>query len=481
VPTAAAQPRQLALETPLGPGTLTLVGLTGREAVSQLFAFDLDLVARAAAVPFDQLVGQPMTASVGAGRYFNGLVSRFSAGGSARSPAYRATLVPALWLLTRRAGSRVFQDISVPDIVRQVLDGAGLSATFELQRSYLPRNYCVQYRESDFDFVSRLLEEEGISYSFRHGSGSHELVLGDDSTAAVDAGTFPFDEKPGKVDPPRVLAWEKTQELTSGRVTLRDHHFELPHSTLEGTATILPAVQAGRVTHQLQLAGNEGFELYDYPGGYAERFDGVGPSGEDRPQDLARLVEAPARAASLRMEEEASRALGVAATSTCRALAPGLGFGVSGHFDADGRYYITGVQHSASQPDGAEGDGGFVYQNQVRGIPGTLPFRPPRATLQPVVGGTDSAVVVGPAGERTFVDRFGRVKVQFHWDREGRSDERSSCWIRVAQPVGGNGAAMFWIPEVGDEVLVAFEHGDPDRPYVVGRLFDRDDRPPDDR
>ena len=173
----------------------------------------------------------------------------------------------------------------------------------------------MQHNETDFDFISRLLEDEGIWFTFRHGSGGHELVLGDDSTAVPDAGTFPFDARnPGKVDPPRVLSWEKTQELTSGKVTLRDHHFELPDSPLEGTATILPAVQAGQVTHRLRLAGNEGLELYDYPGGYAERFDDPGPG----------LAQAPARVGERCGWRRRPRGPSPShASSTCRTLAAG--------------------------------------------------------------------------------------------------------------------------------------------------------------
>ena len=276
-----------------------------------------------------------------------------------------------------------------------------------------------------------------------------------------------------------MLAWEKTQELTSGKVTLRDHHFELPQSTLEGTATILPAVQAGHVTHRLRLAGNEGFELYDYPGGYAERFDGVGPAAETGRRISQRLA---AGAGAGRRAAHGGR--GVARPRRRRHLdlpraRAGPRLRPVGHFDADGALLLTGVQHASSQPDGC-GRRRRLPSTRTRCacIPATLPFRPPRATPQPVVGGAADRGRRRPGRRELFIDRFGRVKVQFHWDREGRSDEHSSCWIRVAQPVGGSGAARSGSREVGDEVLVAFEQGDPDRPYVVGRLFDGDDRPP---
>jgi type VI secretion system secreted protein VgrG len=281
------------------------------------------------------------------------------------------------------------------------------------------------------------------------------------------------------VDPPRVLTWEKTQELTAGRVTLRDHHFQLPDDDLEGTAAIAESVQAGQVTHRLALDANAGLEVYDYPGGYAGRFDGVSADGADRPGDLERLVQAAPQAAALRMEEEAARSLVLAGRSTCRTFTGGAAFTLAGHADADGGYVLTRVEHWATQPVGGSGAAGFRYANGFTCIPATLPYRPPRVTPSPVAG-LQTAVVTGPAGARTHVDKFGRVKVRFYWDRTGSADENSSCWIRVAQPVGGAGDGFFWLPRVGDEVLVGFEHGDPDRPYVIGRLYNAGDAPPPD-
>jgi type VI secretion system secreted protein VgrG len=483
VPTVAAQPRQLSLETPLGPGALTLVGLSGREAISELFGFELDLVAASgAAVPFDQLVGRPMTAGLGTGRFVNGIVSRFSSGVRDGWPqSFRAELVPRLWLLTRTTNSRIFQNLSLPEIAEAVLAGHGQSATFELQGIHHPRNTCVQYRETDFAFLRRILVEEGIWFAFRHTGTGHELVLGDGTPPGPGLGTFPFDERgTDRPDPPRVLTWEKTQELTAESVTLRDHHFELPDDDLEGTAAIQDSVRAGQVTHRLRVDANAGLEVYDYPGGYADRFDGIGPGGEDRPGELEKLVQAAAHAAAVRVQEEAARSLVLAGRSTCSAFTAGAAFTLAGHADADGGYVLTQVQHWATQPASSGGAGGFRYSNAFTCIPEGLPYRPPRVTPAPVAG-PQTALVTGPAGARTHVDEFGRVKVRFYWDRTGSADESSSCWIRVVQPVGGAGDEFFWLPEVGDEVVVAFEHGDPDRPYVLGRVFNADDRPPDDR
>jgi type VI secretion system secreted protein VgrG len=431
---AVVQPRQLGLETPLGPGALTLVGVSGREELSRLFSFTLDLVAPSTTpVPLDQLVGQPVTVRIGEARSFNGFVSRFSAGArDARNTAYRAELVPRPWLLTHSRGSRVFQDMSVPEIVRQVVGEAGASATFELQGAYPPRNYCVQYRETAFDFVARLMEEEGIWFAFRHSAGAHELVVGDGAALGPDVGTFPFD------------------------------------------------VQNPKVTHRLRPGGNENLELYDYPGGYASRFDGVDAGGGERPEDLRTLVETRPQVAALRMQEETDRSLVVDGRSTCTVFGAGATFTLSGHGDGDGAYVLTGVAYRASQPAGSTGSNGFAYANTFTGIPAELPFRPARLAQKPVVHGPQTAVVVGPADARTFTDPFGRVKVQFFWDREEQQDEHSSCWIRVSQPAGGAATAFFWLPEVGDEVVVAFLEGDPDEPIIIGRVYNADDAPPDD-
>jgi type VI secretion system secreted protein VgrG len=477
VPETAVQPRQLVVDTPLGRDVFTLVGLTGREAISELFRFELDLLGPNA-VPFEALVGAPVTVTLqlpsGTERHFHGVVSRFSAGGrDATGAHYRAEVVPWLWLLTRKTDSRSFQRLSVPDIVRRVLAGTPVQADFQLTGDYVPRDYCVQYKETDFDFISRLLEEEGIFYFFAHGSDGHVLVLGD-GTTQPSLGTFAFDRTAA---PNRIFEWEKTQELRSGRVTLRDHEFELPQPTIEGTATIPETVRAGQVTHRLAIGGNERLEVYDYPGEYAQRFDGVGPGREDQSGQLGGIFGAITRGAETRMQEEAEQSLTIFGGSTCRGLASGGTFALQGHFDADGQYLLTRVEHAASQPAQRSVTSGFEYSNSFTCIPASVTFRPVRRTPKPDAG-TQTAVVVGPAGEEIYPDKYGRVKVQFFWDRQGKKDEQSSCWIRVSQPVGGAGG-LFWLPEVGDEVVVAFEHGDPDRPVILGRVYNSTDRPPE--
>ena len=460
------------MRTPLPPGVLLPLDFQGREALSQLYAFELGLVAsNTQAVPFERLLGTELTLTLSPpglqARYFSGICSRFSEGDrSGKTTMYRAELVPAFWLLTKTRGRRIFQDKSVPDILRNVL--GGLSADYRLQGSYEPRNYCVQYRESDFDFASRLMEEEGIYYYFTHSADGHQLVLGDSPAAHQDVPgvrTLTYDPRanppPGS---PTVDSWTKSQLLRSAKVTLGDHQFELPQDRIEASAAMQESVVAGQVTHQLQVPATSNLELYDYPGGYAERFDGVGPGGDDRPGELEKIQPDAERTAGLRIQAEAAGALAIDGSSSAGNLTSGHRFALSGHFDADGQYVLTEVEHDASLPD--PNSGHLSYANTFRSIPASLPFRPPRTTPIPTAGGPETAVVVGPAGEETYTDRYGRIKVQFHWDREGKHDERSSCWIRVAQPVVQGPQVS---PVIGDEVIVAFEEGDPDRPIVIGR------------
>jgi type VI secretion system secreted protein VgrG len=454
----ADAPRPLSVTTPLGPDALQPVAFGGTEAISGLFRFELGAVApNDRPVPFEALLGGRIDVQVvppGAqSRLFSGICSRISQGArDDRRTSYRLEVVPSLWLLTRKRGHRLFQDSSAPEVLERVLVDAGTS--FELRLPHPPREYVAQHRETDFEFANRLMEEEGIYYFFRHSSEGHELVLADSPEGHPELPAVQFDPKAA---PSTVFSWEKVQELTPGKVVLRDHDFTLPEPIVEGEATIQESATVGTVEHLLALPAVQKLELYDYPGAYAGRFDGVDDAG---------------RAAARRMESEAATSLLVAGESTAPALAAGSRFALAGHGDADGEYMLTSVTHSARQDDLRSGK--LSYSNSFTCIPASMPFRPPRRTPRPVVGGVQTAVVVGPPGETVSTDELGRVKVRFHWDREGLS----SAWIRVAQPHAGS-SRLLWLPEAGDEVLVAFEDGDPSRPYVLGRLFNANDPPPE--
>ncbi|MBZ5592394.1 MAG: type VI secretion system tip protein VgrG [Acidobacteriia bacterium] len=479
--------RPLAITTPLGKDSLLLTRIRGHEAVSQLFHFQLDLLAEAETqIRFDRILGQNVTVELRIAndekRYFNGLVKRFSQG--ARDDAsfvhFRAEVVPKLWLLTKKVRCRTFQHLSAPDILRQVF--TGLDVTYELvAANYHPRDYCVQYRESDFDFASRLMEEEGIYYFFKHTDGNHQMVVTDASSPVVAGqSTVIYEEAVGGVRPEmRVTAWDKTQELRSGEYTLRDHCFELPASHLEAKQKTVDSVTVGKVTHKLNVGGNDQLEIYDYPGGYAQRFDGIDRGGAPKQQDLKHIFADRDRTIRIRMEEEQAASLDIRGASDCGNFTAGHKFTLQRHFDANGAYFLTGVEHHAHL-SGYRSDETpeFSYENQFTCIPAALRYRPQRVTPRPQIAGIQTATVVGPAGEEIFCDRYGRVKVQFHWDREGKKNADSSCWVRVSQVWAGKGWGAFFWPRIGHEVVVTFEEGDPDQPLIIGSVYNAENMPP---
>jgi len=478
--------RPFTVTTPLERDALLLIGFSGQESISKLFSFQLDLIAEnRTKILFDKLLGQKITINLklpnGKKRYFNGICSRLSQGQrDTEFTFYRMEIVPQLWLLTRKVQSRIFQHISVPDILKKVLEG--LEIDFEIMGNFEPRDYCVQYRETDFNFASRLMEEEGIHYFFKHTATSHEMVLTNTPQSNPDLpepGSLIFEEFAGGVRPEdRILSWEKSQELRSGQYLLWDHCFELPHKHLEADRSILDSVTVGTVDHKLKVGGNEALEIYQYPGEYAQRFDGIDRSGGEQASELQKIFEDNKRTVAIRMQQEEMRSILIEGTSNCRQLMSGHKFSLERHFDADGEYLAAGVQHSAKLTDYRSGGDEFEYNNTFTCIPFALPFLPERTALKPIIQGTQTAVVVGPAGEEIFTDKYGRVKVQFHWDRDGKQDFDSSCWIRVATSWAGRQWGVIHIPRVGQEVVVAFQEGDPDQPIVVGSVYNADSVPP---
>jgi type VI secretion system secreted protein VgrG len=330
------------------------------------------------------------------------------------------------------------------------------------------------------------MEEEGIYYFFKHARNSHTMVVANTPQSHPDmplGSRIIFDETAeGREDDLRVKSWQKSQTLRSGKVKLWDHCFELPHKHLEAEEVIQDSVAAGKVTHKLKVGNNDQLELYDFPGEYAQRFDGVDRGGGDRASDLQKIFEDNRRTAKIRIQEEAAAGgLAISGSGMCRNFTSGHKFTLERHYHADGAYVLTGVTHgiATSSTDYRSGQNGqFEYSNSFNCIPFGLPFRPPRMTPKPVVSGPQTAVVVGPPGEEIFPDKYGRVKVQFHWDRDGKADTASSCWLRVAQSIAGKRWGSIFIPRIGQEVMVAFEEGDPDRPIIVGSLFNAQEMPP---
>jgi type VI secretion system secreted protein VgrG len=432
----------------------------GEEGISQLFQFQVLFTSPEADIAFADVIGKKALLTIhGAGteaRYVQGIISRFAHGESGKKQvAYRATLVPTLWRLHHRRDSRIFQELAVPDIIEKVLQGAGFSSsdyTLSLEASHPKREYCVQYRESDLAFISRLMEEEGIHYFFQHTQGGHVLVMGDGSSVhddIADPAAVVYRPSLGALTAEEhVTRFVYAEEMRPGKVTLTDFNFKKPSlSLLESSAAAL----------------DPDLELYDFPGEYD-------------------VPDAGGALAKIRLEEaQTARKVGDG-ESACPRFTPGYLFSLSEHpRDADNRgYLITRVRHQGATPQMGEvgGNEQLSYANEFLVVPDDVPYRPTRRTARPTVKGVQTAIVTGPAGEEVYVDEHGRVKVHFHWDRLGKSDDTSSCWIRVSQVWAGAGWGAMWIPRIGHEVVVDFLEGDPDRPLIVGRVYHGANVPP---
>ena len=482
------QQRKLRVTTPLGPHELLLKSFSGSEAVSALFGYRLEMIAEnKTKVPFDAILGQKVTVHLQlpdeSETHLNGLCVRLAQGGRDTDfTTYEAEIVPDVWKLTRKAQSRIFQRLTVPEILKMVFKG--YDADWRLTGKYEPRDYCVQYRETDFNFGARLMEEEGIYFFFEHSDGSHRMIVSDHATdhpKLAGESKLIFEELEGGTrDENRIWSWRKEQEMRPGKYVLWDHCFELPYKHLEAEATLLSSVPVGKETHKLKVTGVDALELYDFPGEYAQRFDGINQGGGEQPAELQKIFRDNQRTVELRMDEETTQAIEVRAKSNVKHVVSGYKFTLQRHFNADGEYVITSVRHQASlAADYRSGkDELLTYENEMTCIPAALPYRPRRVTPKPVVQGSQTAVVVGPAGEEIFTDKYGRVKVQFHWDREGKSDEGSSCWVRVGTSWAGRNWGAIRIPRIGHEVIVDFLEGDPDQPIVVGSVYNADMMPP---
>jgi type VI secretion system secreted protein VgrG len=447
--------RPIAVETPLGKDALLLTSFSGHEEVSRLFRFQLEFLSEKSSISDKSIIGKNISFSVefqdGSPRYFNGIVQRFAyAGTTDRLSLYRAEVVPWLWFLTRTADCRIFQNKSVPDIIKEVLGDAGFSAEakFNLQGTHDSWEYCVQYRESDFDFISRLMEREGIFYYFTHAQGSHKMVLGDHKgayQASPDSKVQFLSNLSQPEETDQIRAWEHQFEFRSGKWAQTDYNFETPSTSLLSTTN-----------STLGIPTADKFEVFEFPGEYATK----------------KIGEAEVK---LRMEEEEAGYNVVHGQSVCRGFGPGLKFTLEKHHNAGEQgkgYVVTSVRHRASV--GATYTGGSAtgdYRNSFTCIPDSVAFRPERTTEKPLIHGVQTAVVVGPAGEEIYCDKYGRVKVHFHWDRLGKKDDKDSCWIRCAQSIAGKNWGAMTIPRIGQEVVVTYLEGDPDRPLITGIVY----------
>jgi type VI secretion system secreted protein VgrG len=392
-------------------------------------------------------------------RPFHGIVSQFVAGDEQHGRRnYRAEVVPWLWFLTKTADCRIFQQMALPEIIEKIFKEYGFTKyKLELKGKHPKWEYCVQYRETDFNFLSRLMEQEGIFYFFQHEAQSHTMIIADHAGAYVDCVEkeviYPTSEGGVQIED-HLTSWEHRYEFRSGKFSQTDYNFKTPEKNLSTDSQTV-----------VDLSDAKKYEIYDYPGEYETVDDGR----EDT---------------NVRMEEEEAGYDVVHATSHCKSFTPGGKFKVKEHRSKSEQgksFVITAIHHQAVEPGQYEtGQPGAAtdYSNSFTAIPDKVVFRPQRTTPKSVVSGVQTAVVVGPAGEEIYTDEYGRVKVQFHWDREGKKDDKSSCWIRVSQVHAGKGWGSMLVPRIGEEVIVDFLEGDPDRPIIVGRVYHAENMPP---
>ncbi len=459
-----------------------LLEFRGREAISQPYRFDLELVSERPDLDLQALLHKPaFLAFDPAGKGIHGLVHRIAQGESGqRLTRYRLTLVPQLAYLAHRTNQRIFQHLSAPQIVAQVLEEHGIQAdAYRFQLGpvvYQEREYCVQYDETDLHFVQRLCEEEGIHYHFEHSTAGHVLVFGDDQTSFARLGqpTAYLQDNGMTADEPVIKRFAVRIATRTSRVSRRDYDFEQPRLRMEAAYRGEPAANA---------MPQPDLEDYDYPGRFTERARGkhLSQRALERHRHDYRLGEG---------------------NSDQPRLVSGHLLEISDHprREWNDLWLLTEVLHEGKQPqvleesilelpspsgrgargEGAPGNAQFHqgYRNRFSATPWDIPFRPPLNHPKPKVLGSQTAVVTGPAGEEIHCDEYGRVKVQLHWDREGQADDKTSCWLRVSSSWAGDRYGGIAIPRVGMEVLVTFLEGDPDQPLVTGCLYHKEHQVP---
>jgi type VI secretion system secreted protein VgrG len=458
--------RIIAVNSTLGEDVLLFGQMTFREQLSQLFECELQLFSEKTDIKLADVLGTNMTVRLAmpyqqGTRYFNGFVTRFSYQGTRglRYGVYQAELRPWLWFLTRTSDCRIFQNKKVPDIIKDIFREQGFTDFKDkLNGNYRIWDYCVQYRETDFNFVSRLMEKEGIYYYFEHENGKNILVLADGISSHGEFSkyeTVPFfpPDAHDRRERDCLSEWFIDQAVQPGAYVLNDYDFTAPRKSLR-------AVLNKPKNHALA-----GFEMYDHPGKFTELADGTTYS-------KIRLEE-------LQAEHEIAHGRGNAA-----GLAVGYLFSLTHcpRDDQNRKYLITSAIHHL-ESDEYESFAGFgisgkPYQGEITAIDAKQPYRAPCRTPKPVVQGPQTAVVVGPVGEEIYTDQYARVKCQFHWDRYGEANESSSCWIRVSQLWAGKQWGAMNIPRIGQEVIVDFLEGDPDQPIVTGRVYNGINKPP---
>ena len=452
--------RVAVVKSPLGDSVL-LASMRGFEELGRPFRFELDLTTSDPDIDFSSVLGKTMTVELelhdGSTREFTGHCTEFSlAGGSGRNVLYRAVIRPWLMLMDYRKNCRIFQEMTVPDVIKQVFRDAGFSDFEErLVEDYRTWEYLVQYRESDFAFVSRIMEQEGIYYYVKHSGGTHVVVLCDSISAHEPQPgyeTIPYyPPEEQRRDRDHVDSWNLTRKIKPAIAAATDFDFKNPGTSLFSTRTE-PDEDVGT-----------DYEEFDYPGEYVKSAEG------DK--------EVKVRLESIHAQREVAEGTGDA-----RGLSVGSTFTLDQfpRKDQNKEYLLVRAMHhiQVNADESGGGAGTAAYRCQFAALDSTITYRASRLTPLPIVEGPQTAIVVGHSGEEIYTDEFGRVKVKFHWDRLSKGDEKSSCWVRVSQLWAGSGFGGIHVPRIGQEVIVSFLEGDPDRPIITGRVYNFDNQVP---
>jgi type VI secretion system secreted protein VgrG len=463
--------RQISITTPLGPDVLLFRSMNATERLSDLFEYQVELQSTNKNIPFASIVGKNVTITLklqdGGERFYNGIVTRFSSyGGFGQFTNYVAIIRPWAWLLTRSTDCCIFQEKTVIEIVTEICEKGVYGGHSRLDKSllgggYPTLDYCVQYRESDYNFIHRLLEHAGIYFFFKHEKGMHTMVLVDSSGGhkpypKYETIKFATDDSRDKYGDERITSWFTTGEIQASGYEMNDFDFE---TALNCTFGIL------RVKESIPAAFDQpAYQQYDYPGNYTKA---------DVGQKLA----------VARMEAIHGQCEQIEAITNARGLTVGCKFSMERHpVDAHNReYLIVAANYRLSSDDyqaSGSGDGGKLFEARFEAMGTKYRYRAPTEAAKPMVQGPQTAMVVGKKGEEIWTDKYGRVKVQFHWDRKGKQDEKSSCWVRVAQNWAGRRWGAMMIPRIGMEVVVEFLEGDPDCPLIIGCVYNSDTMPP---
>ena len=437
--------------------------LSGREAMSESFALTLTVLGTDARIDRSRLLGQPVTVTIPTqnlltSRYVNGKITRVAVSAveltGTRYAVYQLTVEPDLWPMKRDRNLRIFQGQTVPQIVKTLLGEHQVNLEDKLTGSYRVWDYCVQYQESSLDFISRLMELEGIAYHFRHEADKHTLVLTDAATQHQPFSGYeviPYHQTPsgGSTDEEGISQWALEDSVTPGIYSLDDYDFRKPNAWLFQAQQNPASPKPGSI------------DVYDWPGRFVE-------TGH---------AEFYARIRQERWQVEHQQ---IQATATAAGIAPGHIFTLTNapFFSDNGEYLVTAAGYHFEENRYASGEGETIHRTDFTVIPASVSYRPAQSTAWPRTYGPQTAKVVGPQGESIWTDKYGRVKVKFHWDRLAKGDDTSSCWVRVSSAWAGQGYGGVQIPRVGDEVVVDFINGDPDRPIITGRVYNDASMPP---